>query len=120
MTELAKKRPEFSNINALYFAYHDGTNYQDVIFGSSNYRDNTWRHFAISRQNGVLRAFVDGVQVGTNQTVTQSFYSSNRIVVGAELASPTYFTGYIDDLRITRAARYTANFTPPTQAFPNQ
>jgi hypothetical protein len=111
----------FSNNGGLYFAYHNGSSYVDVTFGSVAYNDSVWRHFAITRYNGVLRAFVNGIQVGTNQTVTQNFNSSNRVIVGAELVTPSYFTGYIDDLRITKGvARYTANFTAPTAAFPVQ
>jgi len=110
----------FGNNTGLYFSYHNGTSFVDVTFGSGTYNDSTWRHFAISRQSGTLRAFVNGTQVGTNQTVTQDLNSSNRVVIGAELTTPTYFTGYIDDLRITKGyARYTANFTAPTAALPN-
>jgi hypothetical protein len=111
----------FTNNVGVYFAYNAGSGYVDLQFGSTAYNDNTWRHFAVTRSGTTLRAFVNGVQVGTNQTVSANFNSANNLILGAEFVNPTYFVGYIDDLRITKGyARYTANFTPPTTAFPNQ
>ena len=111
----------FTNSNGVVFAYHNGSTYVDLYFGSASYNNSTWRHFAVSRENGTLRAFVNGIQVGTNQTVTQNFNSDNRVAIGAELYTPSYFNGYIDDLRITKGvARYTSNFTPPSSKLPNQ
>jgi hypothetical protein len=111
----------FTNNVGVYFAYNAGSGYVDLQFGSTAYNDNTWRHFAVTRSGTTLRAFVNGVQVGTNQTVSTNFNSANNLILGAEFVNPTYFVGYIDDLRITKGyARYTANFTPPTAAFPNQ
>jgi hypothetical protein len=41
------------------------------------------------------------------------------MIIGARNTSNQFFTGNIDDLRITKGiARYTANFTPPTAAHP--
>ena len=109
----------FTNNGGVYLAYHNGSAFVDVQFGSTAYNDNTWRHFALTRSGTTVRAFVNGTQVGTNQTVSQNFNSSNKVSVGAELLSPSYFNGYIQDLRITKGyARYTANFTAPTAAFP--
>jgi hypothetical protein len=64
--------------------------------------------------------FLDGVQTGSTYTDTTTYIASNPIIGasysgGASITNS--FNGYIDDLRITRFARYTANFTPPTSTF---
>lgn len=89
------------------------------IAGTSAVATASWHHIALSRASGTTRLFLDGVSLGTWADSTS--YSETRYVLGADRAgSLSPFTGYIDDLRITKGvARYTANFTPPTAAFPN-
>lgn len=80
---------------------------------------NTWHHVAITRSGTSVRMFLDGVSVATG-TNSQSF-TQRILAIGALQNGAEAFTGYIDDLRITKgAARYTSNFTPPTSAFPEQ
>lgn len=82
---------------------------------------NTWSHFAVSRSGTSTKLFLNGTQVGSTYTDTNNYLNPARLWVGADDdGSPNaYYIGYIDDLRVTKGvARYTANFTPPTQAFP--
>jgi hypothetical protein len=82
---------------------------------------NIWYHVAVTRAENILRFFVDGVQIGTTSTSTDDITGSSTIVVGGNSGGANLnFLGYIDDLRITRVARYYANFTPPQQALPRQ
>lgn len=75
---------------------------------------NTWTHVAFSRSGTTLRYFKDGVQVASG-TDTSS-YNTRNFSVGGQHDDNWRITAYISDLRITRGvARYTANFTPPTQ-----
>lgn len=78
-----------------------------------------WYHFALTRASGSGRLFIDGLQVGTTMTSALNYSAQNNLVAG-DPALNWYLNGYIDDLRITKGvARYTSNFTPPTQPFPD-
>lgn len=104
-----------ASANGIYFNYTTGSAFTDLTFSTTNYNDGAWHHVAACRASGTLRMFVDGVAVGTATTVSQSLTSGQKIYVGYNVHDSQYYTGYIDDLRITKGfARYTANFTPPT------
>ena len=94
-----------------------------VITGSA-LSANTWYHFAYARSGSSTKMFINGTQVGSTYTDNTNYINAaNRPVIGTNGFSigSSNFNGYINDLRITRGyARYTANFTPPTTAFPTQ
>jgi hypothetical protein len=89
---------------------------------------NTWSHIAIVRNNTVVTCYINGVATGTasaGSSAQTAFSAGDPLFVGAFYSSATagrfFYTGYMDDLRVTQGiARYTANFTPPQQALPRQ
>jgi hypothetical protein len=101
-------------------AFYDGGSWRTVSTGFST---GTWYHIAVSSQgsSNTGRLFLNGVQQGSAFSVSSSIANSaTPIAIGAQYTGSFPFNGYIDDLRITNGyARYTANFTPPTAAFPN-
>lgn len=92
---------------------------------TSSITNNVWHHIAVTRDgSNNLKVFIDGV-AGVASSTSRNISSSSLLYVGSDNTSAVsgngnhFYNGYIDDLRITKAARYTANFTPPTQPFPN-
>jgi hypothetical protein len=80
---------------------------------------NTWHHVAITRSSGSLRGFIDGVQFGSTVTETTNLVD-NILNIGYSYTSSYAMIGNLDEFRVTKGiARYTANFTAPTAAFPN-
>jgi hypothetical protein len=79
-----------------------------------------WIHWAICRSGNTLYPFKNGV-LGTTVSISQTLNSpTSAVTVGGAVAGGGEWIGYIDELRITKGyARYTANFTPPTEAFLN-
>jgi hypothetical protein len=84
----------------------------------SNYL-NTWTHIAFTRSGSTNRLFINGSLESTS-TASDNFSNQVAAVGGGRYLNDNiskFFTGFIDDLRITKGiARYTANFTPPASA----
>jgi len=84
----------------------------DYITGSTA-SINTWYHVAVCRSGTSLRMFINGNQVGTTGTNSQSYnLSANSMTVGSQ-ATSFYLNGKIQNLLIYKGqALYTSNFTP--------
>lgn len=76
-----------------------------------------WHHFAISRGSGTLRAFIDGTQVASHASTNDYGTTAQVLNIGYLKNFGGYaITGYIENFQFIRGvAKYTANFTSPTQ-----
>jgi len=77
----------------------------------------SWNHVAVSRASGITRLFVNGTLTPTTYT-DANVYATRPIVIGADYSGTSTFTGYIDEVRVSRGvSRYTTTFTPTISAF---
>ena len=81
---------------------------------------NTWNHYVLTRTGTSVRIFVNGVQIGTTQTLATSYdLGLGGMTVGAEIPGTLYMTGYMTDLRVVKGVGvYTGTFTPTTSLLP--
>ena len=90
--------------------------YNDTF--STSLSNNTWYYIAISRTGSTINCYLNGTSIGSASNST-NYAQSTGGAIGADETGGSKFTGYINNLRITKGvARYTANFTPPTAPFP--
>jgi hypothetical protein len=107
------------------FSYQSNNNYVIATsFSGTTLNTGTWYHIAIVRSSNVIKCYVNGVASATTISSSTNMQSNAYGVwvgtAGNGNVYNYYLNGYMDDLRITNGyARYTANFTPPTAAFPN-
>ena len=90
---------------------------------------NQWQHIAIVKDVANTYCYIDGVEAGlhgSSAARTANVWSYNstgtgtggmRIGGGGLWSAFPTVNGYLDEIRISNVARYTANFTPPTAAF---
>jgi hypothetical protein len=92
-----------------------------ILTASTSYTQNTWNHFALVRSGTTITLYLNGVSVGSNTSVSTSFVADASWYVGSDSLYNYSWNGYIDDFRVTKGyARYTQNFTPPSQSFATQ
>lgn len=108
----------------VYMKTGAGVQYDYSVFLASFFSDvSAWKYVAVTRQGTAIKLFLNGVltsfhTVGTaisNKTLPNL---SGPLNIGFEGSYNFYFKGYLDEFRLSKGiARYTANFTPPTEPF---
>jgi hypothetical protein len=107
----------FINVNS-QLSYTDGEGATKIV-GTTTIAANTWSHVTVAKAGTSTKIFLNGVQEGTTYTDTRT-YIQTPVRIGARWDNTGGFNGYIDEVRVTKGlARYTANFTPSTEAFTN-
>lgn len=122
-----------ANDRGICFGIDKAGNGRSVV-AEQNIADGEWHHVAVTRDSasGQVKIFIDGVmRASANGPSGNISYRNNRptswpqsdpfLVLGAEKhdagsAYPSY-NGRLDELRISRTVRYTADFVPPVSEF---
>lgn len=116
-----------------FYVYWGHTDDGGSMYGGSASAQ-TWYHVALVRSEGSMRLYVNGILAATSTTNATIDLNSPTIYLGRSAQYSSYqetngllgyLNGYLDEVRITKAARYTGtsttgtNFTLPTAAFPD-
>ena len=83
------------------------------VTGRSTVSTNEWHHVAGVFDGSELRVFLDGVLDGLNPSGAAPATTTADLKIGTSGDSGgRFFSGLIDDVRVTAGIRYAANFTP--------
>ncbi len=92
------------------------TNY--IATGSGTVTDTAWHSAALSYDGTNMRVFLDGSLQATVAAVSSSSPNSTlEMYVGARPSGEQPFQGSLDEVRISRVARYTSGYTAASAPF---
>jgi hypothetical protein len=77
--------------------------------------DGNWHAIAWVKKSGIFNCFVDGVITSTTADVTNYSAAAAPFNIGGISSAPG--SGYVDELRVSKIARYTASYIPSTLPF---
>jgi hypothetical protein len=118
---------DFGSSNHFIFEVSDASKFRvflwngggfTIISGATTVVANAWYHVAVTRSGTTLKLWVNGTEDASAGSANGPPDSSYPVRVG--LTQATGFTGYIDEFRITRQARYSAAFSVPVKPFPDR
>jgi hypothetical protein len=107
------KQPVFAtnSNNTIGFAYDIAANGGASFNSVGTFSLNVWSHVAVVMKSGILTFFINGQPSGSSALVVNFTRGlTPRIGNGSFVNAP--MVGNIGSLRVTKAARYTAKFTP--------
>lgn len=107
---------QITNARKLEF-FNDNDANVHIVSAANLVSLNAWNHVAVSRASGTTKLWLNGTQVasGTDNTDYDGNTPAPRIGANAVVSSE-FVSGQMQDIRVYKgAAKYTANFKPPTR-----
>jgi hypothetical protein len=95
--------------NKLHANFGNGTIWGSGLNSATNIPLNTWTHLAITRLNGVVKLYINGVEDVNSTTINITGQNSVVRAIGAKingtLVNSSAFNGHIDEIRVWNVAR---------------
>lgn len=103
------------------FQYQIGGNTFRTLADTTNLPTDTWVHIAVTWDQTTMTLWVAGTSVANSTTTPVAITTPNLLATTSDRPGTTTsaLDGWFSNFRITNAARYSANFTPPTVPFSN-
>ena len=82
------------------------------------YKGQVWTHRALCKQGNVVYCFENG-SLTAEIPINQEFINAEFMYIGIRSVSSSSggYIGYLDEIRVSNIARWTENFTPPTEPY---
>ena len=95
-------------------------NLQDSIeTNRQDWSDDSWYHIAMVRNGTTVKVYVNGVEDYSFTISTTALADADGVRIGRNEGSGVLdLDGYMDEIRISNTARYTAAFTPKVRGEP--
>jgi hypothetical protein len=78
---------------------------------------NRWMHFAFVENGNNFYIFRDGSLSGSAVDTDRPANYTGVVCIGADATPGNFFTGYIDELRVSNSTRWPNEFDPPTSEY---
>ena len=108
--------------NKMYWGFKNqaGTQYYvNLALAGTAFATGQFYHIALVNNAGTAQMYVNGTATGATTALSGSFGRSQRDLNIGAYGGDYSLNGWMDEVRISNTARYTAGFTAPTAPFVN-
>jgi len=98
--------------------FYNNSETPNTVVSNATISLNQWTHIAISCNNTQAYYYINGVQDASMNIYSR--VSTNGVTTIGQYNSSYYFTGYANNIRISKVARYNGNFNIPGYPFDSE
>jgi len=108
-----------SNNGVIEYYIVDKNGANPVNWNGGTINPSSWTHWAVTHRADFFTIWINGVNVSSRGPYTSNYNIFGTSTVSNGLDIGGTFIGYSDEIRVSKVARYSVDFTPPPRAFVN-